>query len=191
MVRLTTTLPVAVNRPEGRTIVRARWGFDVGGGRPIGNARDDRLAESPMWKAMYGKSPCLFVSTGVYEQVKRPKKTSYWFRRRDGHLIVMPGLVGERGVKGEKRLCAVIVTTEPSDLFAKFHNRQVCALMAKETDTWMKGGDPSKLGKLLHPPGNGEWEAVPVDDRIFKHGRIETEDLIEVGEPVRWPAEAP
>jgi len=92
VVRLTTSLPIAINKPEGRTIVRARWGFDVGGGRPIGNARDDRLTESPMWKSMLGRKPALFVSTGIYEQVKAPKKTSYWFRRVDGKPIVMPGL---------------------------------------------------------------------------------------------------
>ncbi|HEX9708835.1 MAG TPA: SOS response-associated peptidase family protein [Candidatus Thermoplasmatota archaeon] len=191
VVRLTTTLPIAVNRPEGRTVVRARWGFDVGGGRPIGNARDDRLTESPMWKAMLGKSHCLFATTGIYEQVKSPKKQSYWFRRRDGKLIVMPGLVGERGVKGEKRLCAAIVTTAPNDLFKSFHDRQVCSLAPKEADAWMEGGEPSKMSKLLHSPGNEEWEAVRVDDRIFKHGRIETEDLIPMGEPVRWTGAPP
>lgn len=186
VVRLTTTLPVAVSRPEGRTIVRARWGFDVGAGRPIGNARDDRLTESRMWKAMLGKSHCLVATTGIYEQVKKPKKQSYWFRRRDGKLIVMPGLIGERGVKGEKRLCAAIVTTDPNDLFKKFHNRQVCALSPEEADAWMRGGAHDTVTALLHAPANDEWEAVPVDDRIFKHGRIETEDLIEVGPPVRW-----
>lgn len=74
VVRLTTNLPVAVNKPAGRTVVSARWGFDVGSGRPIGNARDDRLLESPMWKGMVAKSPCLFVSTGIYEMIQEPVK---------------------------------------------------------------------------------------------------------------------
>jgi putative SOS response-associated peptidase YedK len=186
VVRLTTTLPIAINKPDGRAIVRARWGFDVGGGRPIGNARDDRLTESPMWKSMLGKLPCLFVSSGIYEQIKEPKKQSYWFRRTDGKLIVMPGLWSDRRVKGEARPCAAIITTEPNDFFGQFHDRMVCTLSPDEFDKWMDERDPDKAKKLLHAPENKEWEAVPVDDRIFKHGRIEMEDLIEAGPALRW-----
>lgn len=186
VVRLTTTLPIAINKPAGRTIVRARWGFDVGAGRPIGNARDDRLLESPLWKSLLGKTPCLFVTTGVYEQVKEPKKTSYWFRRVDQKPIVMPGLSAERGVKGEKRLCAAIVTTTPNKLFSKFHDRQVCTLTADEMDAWITETDPARAVKLLHPAADDEWEAVPVDDRIFGSGRREMEDLVPVAEPIRW-----
>lgn len=185
VVRLTTTLPVAINKPDGRAIVRARWGFDVGPGRPIGNARDDRLLESPMWRALVGKTPCLFVTTGIYEQVKVPAKTSYWFRRIDGKPIVMPGLWGERGVKGEKRLCAAIVTTDPNPFFKRFHDRQVCALSGQELDAWMETTDPAAAVRLLHPPSEKEWEAVPVDDRIFGSGRREMEDLVPIGAPIR------
>lgn len=186
VVRLTTTLPVAVNDPEGRAIVRARWGFDVGAGRPIGNARDDRLLESPLWRGLLGKTPCLFVTTGVYEQVREPKKASYWFRRRDRRLIVMPGLSAKRNLQGEQRLCAAIVTARPNEFFARFHDRQVCTLAPDEFDAWMSETEPARAVKLLHAPPNDEWEGVPIDDRIFAHGRREMEDLIPLGEPVRW-----
>jgi putative SOS response-associated peptidase YedK len=185
VVRLTTALPIAINRPEGRTIVKARWGFDVGQGRPIGNARDDRLTESPMWKSMLAKTPCLFVTTGIYEQVKEPEKKSYWFRRVDQTPIVMPGLWSERGVKGEKKLCAAIVTTEPNALFGKFHDRSVCTLSPSEFDAWMAADSPDVAMKLLHAPGDDEWEAVPVADSIFGSGRREMEHLVPIGEPIR------
>lgn len=186
VVRLTTTLPIAVNDPEGRAIVRARWGFDVGAGRPIGNARDDRLLESPLWRGLLGKNPCLFVSTGIYEQVRAPEKRSYWFRRRDQKPIVMPGLWAERGVRGEKRICAAIVTTRPNEFFARFHDRTVCTLARDEFEAWMTEADPTRATRRLHAPENDEWEAVPVDDRIFAHGRREMEDLVPIGEPVKW-----
>jgi putative SOS response-associated peptidase YedK len=188
VVRLTTTLPVAVNRAEGVTIVQARWGFEVGAGRPIGNARDDRLQESRLWSSMLSKSPCLIASTGIYEMIKKPEKTSYWFRRQDQKPIVMPGLAGERNIKGEKRLCAAIITTEPNKFFGQFHNRQVCALATKELDAWMSAEEPAEAMQLLHPPAEKDWEAVPVEDRIFKHGRIEMDDLVPTGPPVRWKA---
>ena len=187
VVRLTTTLPVAVNKDGDRVIVRARWGFDVGAGRPIGNARDDKLLESRLWGSMLGKTPCLFASTGIYEQVKTDEgKLNYWFRRRDEKPIVMPGLSGERMAKDEKRLCAAIVTTEPNSFFGQFHNRQVCTLTKKEADEWMTATDPKTLVGLLHPPKDDEWEAVPVDEAIFGKGRREMEHLKPVGEPLRW-----
>jgi putative SOS response-associated peptidase YedK len=186
VVRLTTTLPVAVNEPDGRAVVRARWGFDVGAGRPIGNARDDRLTESRLWSSMLGKSHCLIPSTGIYEQIKEPKKTSYWFRRVDQRLIVMPGLVGERGAKGEKRLCAAIITTEPNRFFKQFHDRMVCTLSGDELGAWMDATDPAEAMKLLHAPRDDEWEAVPVDDRIFGHGIREITDLVPIAAPIRW-----
>ena len=192
VVRLTTTMPVAVNDAEGRTVVRARWGFPVGGGRPVGNARDDKLLESRMWSSMLGKTPCLVAATAVYEQVKEGKeKVSYWFRRTDGRPIVMPGLVGMRRMKeGEERLCAAIVTTEPNAFFARYHDRQVCTLSGQEADTWMTERDPQALVRSLHAPAEDEWEAVPVDG-VFVRGIVNQEDIREVGPAERWDGGRP
>lgn len=188
VVRLTTTLPIAVNKPEGRTAVRARWGFPVGAGRPVGNARDDRLQESPMWKSMLGKSPCLVATTGVYEQIVQDgAKLNVWFRRVDGKPIIMPGLCAPRNMEGEARLCCAIVTTEPNKFFGKYHARQVCVLpTTKEMDAWMSATDPDAAAKLLHTAADDEWEAQVVDGRIFKPGRREMEDLVPIGTPLRW-----
>lgn len=183
VVRLTTSIPVAVNAEEGRAVVRARWGFNVGPGRPIGNARDDKLLASRMWAPLL-KTPCLIAATAVYEQIKSGnEKTDYLFRRVDGKPIVMPGLSGERNVKGEPRLCAAIATTEPNEFFGQFHMRQVCTLAREEMDLWMRGGEG--IVELLHPPANDEWEAVPIAG-AFRHGTIYEGDVKEVGEPVRW-----
>lgn len=185
VVRLTTTLPIAVNRAHERVMVRARWGFPVGPGRPVGNARDDRLMESTMWKSMLAKTPCLVASTGIYEQAEiNGQKTSLWFRRRDGKPIIMPGLAAGRSMEGEERLCCAIVTTKPNKLFGRFHDRQVCVLSDEQADRWMATTDKEKALKLLHHPADGEWEAVPVDDAIFQHGRRELEHLKPIGKPI-------
>lgn len=194
VVRLTTTLPVAVP-PQGddkeRTIVRARWGIQVGK-RPVGNARDDKLRDSPLWSKMLAASPCLVATTGVYEMVKHGKeRTSYWFRRVDGEPIVMPGLARWKETQGEDRVSVAIVTTEPSPFFKQFHDRQVCALGRNEADVWMTSDDVDELMGLLRPAPNEAWEAVPVHDRIFAKGRREMEDLVEVADPLRWGDEAP
>ncbi|MHB8633106.1 MAG: SOS response-associated peptidase [Thermoplasmatota archaeon] len=187
VVRLTTTLPIAVNKDGKRTAVRARWGFPVGAGRPVGNARDDKLATSPMWGAMVARSPCLVACTGVYEKADvEGKKTSLWFRRHDGKPIVMPGLCAPRNLDGEARLCCAIVTTTPNAFFARFHDRQVCTLDRAEADRWMAARDAGTARALLHAPALEEWEAVPVDDAIFQPGRRELEHLRPVADPLRW-----
>ncbi|MES2155040.1 MAG: SOS response-associated peptidase family protein [bacterium] len=190
VVRLTTTLPIAVNKDRERVAVRARWGFPVGGGRPVGNARDDRLLESPMWGSMLAKSPCLVAATGIYEQATIDgKKTSLWFRRIDGRPIVMPGLCAPRKMdEGEGRLCCAIVTTAPNKFFGQFHDRQVCTLSPKEADAWMAATEKKEAAAILHHPAEDEWEAVPVDDRIFKPGIREDADLVPIGEAMRYGA---
>ncbi|MGB1585639.1 MAG: SOS response-associated peptidase family protein [Thermoplasmatota archaeon] len=183
VVRLTTTLPAAVTAEDAvREVQRIRWGFPVGP-RPVGNARDDKLEASPLWSKMLGVSHALFVSTGIYEMIQTPQgKQSYWFRRRDGNPIVMPGLVGERTLKDRKTLCGAIITTTPNDLFARYHPRQVCSLEPSQFDAWM-AADADAAMELLGPAPNDAWEAVPVDSRIFGSGRREMEDLVPIGEP--------
>jgi putative SOS response-associated peptidase YedK len=189
VVRLTTSIPVAVKEGGERVVVRARWGFDVGQGRPIGNARDDKLLESRMWAPLL-KTPCLVAATAVYEQVRGGKeKTDYVFRRVDGRPIVMPGLSGLRKVKGEERLCAAIVTTEPNRFFKQFHMRQVCTLSKAEADQWMDESTPELRVDLLHAPADDEWEAVPIEG-AFARGIINEGDVKEVGAPLRWAGEA-
>ncbi len=185
VVRLTTTLPVAINRDGERVAVRARWGFPIGGGRPVGNSRDDKLEVSPMWKSMLAKSPCLVAATGVYEQaVVDGEKRNLWFRRRDGKPIVMPGFAAPRTFDGEARLCCSIITTEPNKYFGRFHPRQVCVVNRKEADAWMGATTPKEALAVLHAPAETEWEAVPVDGRIFKPGRVEMEHLVQLGPPI-------
>lgn len=182
VVRLTTTLPAAVTAEDGvREIQRIRWGFPVGP-RPVGNARDDKLQESPLWSKMLGTGHALFVSTGIYEMIQTPHgKQSYWFRRRDGQPIVMPGLVAERTLKDRKTLCGAIITSEPNALFGRYHARQVCSLEADQLDAWMDA-DADTAMDLLAPADDAALEAVPVDSRIFGSGRREMEDLVPIGE---------
>lgn len=186
VVRLTTTMPIAVQRDGVRTAVRARWGFPVGAGRPVGNARDDRLLESPMWSGMLAKSPCLVVATGVYEMAEIDgKRTSLWFRRVDGRPIVMPGLAAMRKMEGGPRLCFAIVTTQPNAFFGRFHDRQVCQLDSPAAEAWMAASSKEEAISLLKTADEQEWEAVPVDARIFQPGRRELEDLVPVAAPLR------
>jgi len=186
VVRLTNALPVAVRRDAELVAIRARWGIPMGPTRVVGNARDDRILESPMWSRLLGKGRCLMVATDVFEMLREPTKQAYTFRRVDGKPTVMPGLWQEHNIKGEKRTCCAIVTTEPNEFFSKYHDRQVCSLGRDELWPWMTETDPQRAVKLLHAPEEDEWEAVPVFDRVFAHDRRDSEGLKTTGPPVRW-----
>ncbi|HET6399605.1 MAG TPA: SOS response-associated peptidase family protein [Candidatus Thermoplasmatota archaeon] len=185
VVRLTTSMPVAVAAPEGRTVVKARWGFPVGP-RPVGNARDDKLRASPLWSGMLQDGRALAVATGVYEMADvGGRRQALWFRRIDGRPIVMPALVADRGIKGGQRLCAAIVTTQPNAFFGRFHDRQVCELDALQATAWLHAASVEDALALLAAPPEEAWEAVPVDGRIFRPGRVEAEHLVQVAPALR------
>lgn len=186
VVRLTNALPIAIRRGADTVGVRGRWGLPVGPSRVVGNARDDRLLDSPMWSRLMNRGRCLMVASDVFEMIREPEKQAYAFRRVDKKPIVMPGLYEERDVKGEKRLCCAIVTTEPNDFFARFHDRQVCELAHDEAHQWLHQTEAKLAMKLLHAPAEEDWEAVPVFDRVFAHDRRDSEGLKTVGPPVRW-----
>ncbi len=85
----------------------------------------------------------------------------------------------------EKADGRAIVTTTPNSFFGRFHDRQVCSVTPQEADQWMTATRKEDAVALLHPAAEDEWEAVPVDDRIFKPGRREMEDLVPIGKPIR------
>ena len=81
--------------------------------------------------------------------------------------------------------CYDITHFEVSDFFADFHNRQVCSLQDAELDAWLAADTPAAALACLRGPHDDEWEAVPVDERIFAKGRRELQDLVPVGPPLR------
>ena len=186
VVRLTNRVPAA-RMEAGEVVVRdMRWGFPVGPSRPVGNARDDRLLESPLWSGLLKTGRCLIPATSIFELIREPAKQPYAFRPLAGKVMVMPGLSGERAAKEGKKLCAAIVTTQPNEFFARFHDRQVCVLTPLEAKQWLSTEDPHDAVKLLHAPARDAWEAVPVFDRVFAHDRRDSEGVKDLGPPIRW-----
>jgi putative SOS response-associated peptidase YedK len=185
--------PVAIVVDGERVIEKVRFGMPGFQGRLITNARDDKLAESPSWRSLFGKSHSLTAISYVVETDKKTK-TTYRVQRRDGKLMVVPGLVARRHLKFASTgneyddLCHVQVTADANDFVATIHDRFVCELESKkERDMWMDPADHDvgALAKLLVQAPNDRYEMVPIASDAWKR-RDDPEATRPIGEAVTW-----
>lgn len=189
--------PVAIVVDGERVIEKVRFGMPGFQGRLITNARDDKLMESPSWTSLFGKSHCLTAISYVVETDKKTK-TTYRVQRRDGALMVVPGLVARRHIKFASTgneyddLCHVQVTADANDFVATIHDRFVCELSTKrERDMWMSPAehDVAALAKLLVQAPNDRYEMVPIASDAWKR-RDDPDATKPIGDAVTWAGKA-
>lgn len=179
-------LPVILGDASGR-LASARWGLvpswsngPRAGPDPI-NARGETLTENRYFRDAYRERRCLVPANGFYEWVETDDgKTPYFVSRADDRPFLMAGLwetwtpervqsgLGDFGAGGEPgrdpsvvRSFAV-VTTEPNDFLADYHDRMAVVLDAEEGRRWVSADDPSGL---LEPSGV-DLQAWPVSEAV-------------------------
>lgn len=187
MVRPHVLAPVLV-RDEEKTIFRpARFGLT----RRFSsfNARDDKLATSPVWRGLFGRRHGIVPLSYVVEWVPGPAgvKQPYLIQRADGRVILAPALVGDyRDKKGE--LGFAICTRPPNRFFARFHDRMVAACPPDVVDRWLAPlGTPEKvLMECLQVPADDELVAIPTAPDIQKRKSGDWSPLRAAGDPVTW-----
>jgi len=160
---LAPTEPLAVLRRDGngRHLMLARWGVPRrGGGGIVINARDDRL-RGPMWRTMLSRGRAVVPLRGFYEW-QRPQRQPWYFRRRDGGLLLLAGLL----LEDADGVHAAIVTTGPSADVAFVHDRMPAVLEPDMVEPWLHGGDPELLAALVHPAADGTLERHPVSKAV-------------------------
>lgn len=194
VVRHTDFVPVAVNRDGERVIDKVRFGMPGFKGRILTNARSESLETAASWKALFGKTKNHSVTAVSYvvERTK-DKKHTYRIQRRDGKLMVVPGLAAVRHLKFASTgneyddLCHVQVTAPPNDFVAQVHDRFVCELTTKKAvDTWMAADDHDKdtLLGLLKPAADARYEMVPIANDVWTR-RGDPDAVAPQGPPVR------
>lgn len=151
---------------------RGNWG--LGTGQFDWNARDDRLASSPLWKSLW-LQPGLHVvvpASRVYEATTR-HGARRWFavRRRDETPLWIPGL--GRVQKGAYRTewHVALVTVDAGPVFRTIHDRPrevVCLRDEDEAKTWMDARDEATLRRLLRPAGEDLLESYRVHDDVLR-----------------------
>lgn len=178
----TQLMPVVVE--DGyRVAEMMRWGYEPrwlkekGGGRPLINARAEKLASAPTFREALLHRRAIVPATHFFEWAGTGRdKVPYVFRLKDGELFGLAGLWFDEG--GERRF--VVITTEPNELTMPIHNRMPAILRRENENLWLDPdwAEPERLMALLPPYPTGEMEAYPVSGRV-NSPRNDSVDLLE------------
>lgn len=195
LLRHTDFMPVARNEPSGdgfeRVVDKVRFGLPVGP-RILTNARSDNLA-SPAWRGLFGKPQHHCLAAVGYVVERDPKtKAAYRIQRRDGTLMVVPGLVARRHYSFASTgneyddLGHVQLTADANQHVAQVHGRFVVELDSPaKRDAWMQGGGRSELEWLLAPAPEDRYAMVPIDPDVWT--KRDPQAVIPRGQAWVWP----
>jgi putative SOS response-associated peptidase YedK len=178
----TQAMPV-VTQNGSRSLGLMRWGYEPrwlkekGGGKPLINARADKLQSAPTFRDALRSQRAIVPATHFFEWHREGnRKTPYVFRLRGGALFGFAGLWFDEG--GERRF--LIITTEPNEVTSPVHNRMPAMLLPEHEDAWLAPdqGEPSRLMTLLGPYPAHLMDAFPVSSRVNSPAN-DTPDLLE------------
>ncbi|MBI2077623.1 MAG: SOS response-associated peptidase family protein [Euryarchaeota archaeon] len=143
-------------------------------GRFDWNARDDRLATSPLWNGMWkrpGNHVVIPISHGYEATTRHGKRRWFAIKRNDGDPMLIPGL--GRVKKGPFRTewHVTMVTVDAGPVFEPIHDtpREIVTLRDwDEAKTWLAAEDEKAMRRLLRPAGIDLLRSYRVHDDVFK-----------------------
>jgi putative SOS response-associated peptidase YedK len=95
------------------------------------------------------KQRCVVPADGFYEWRDEGGKQPYYFSRRDGKPLMLAGIWEEAEYKGDKRIAFAILTEEPNDLVASYHDRMPLALADDKVALWLDLSHEAPLNENL------------------------------------------
>jgi putative SOS response-associated peptidase YedK len=102
---------------------------------PLLNARTDSLRRGS-FKTMLANRRCVIPAEGFYEwREEHGKKQPYFFARKDGKPVMFAGIWDYSDVKGEAVPSFAILTDEPNELVAPYHDRM--PLVLGDVERWL------------------------------------------------------
>jgi putative SOS response-associated peptidase YedK len=119
----------------------ARFGINLpaSGGKkrpPLLNVRTDTLRRGS-FRTMLANHRCVIPAEGFYEwREEMGKKQPYFFYRKDGKPIMFAGIWDMSEVKGDKVPSFAILTDEPNELVAPYHDRMPVVL--EQPKKWLQ-----------------------------------------------------
>jgi putative SOS response-associated peptidase YedK len=202
----TELAPVIGQSKEGERIGRLMrfglipsWAKEASFGNRAINARSESLTEKPAFKEAFKHRRCIVPADGFYEwfdvtdptlQVQlfggvasksRSNKQPVYITPAEGGLFALAGLWDRwKGPDGWIESFTVI-TGEPNDLVAKFHERMPAILQPKDFDLWLDRNfeNTEALQAILADPYPAEaMKAVLVSQRV-NSPRYKEADCIE------------
>jgi putative SOS response-associated peptidase YedK len=114
-------------------------------------------------------------------------KTPYRIERADGAAMAVPALTGHAMEHKQDRAFS-LVTIEPNEFVAKFHDRMIGQLDDEQIDTWLKPEEHTKaeLWECLVAPPNEELVAYPLAENVGSAKFNDAKAMEAVGEPISW-----
>jgi putative SOS response-associated peptidase YedK len=137
-----------MSRPElvpvlvaGEGLVLARFGIHrLGSGDkprpPLLNVRTDGMRKGQFRKHLKERR-CVIPCEGFYEWRDEGGKQPYYFSRKDGKPLMLAGIWEISEYKGDSRVAFAILTDEPNELVALYHDRMPLALADDQIDKWL------------------------------------------------------
>ncbi len=159
---------VAASNSSEREVRYLHWGFllpqaSKRTGRPIKpkavvNARGEKIGTSPFWRDSFRYRRCLVPATAYCETRGRGPAVYHWFGIADEAGRPAPfafaGLWqifhGDHYRAGGAQSAFAVVTTEPNEFTAQYHNRMPLILNAEKYEQWLSGTE-AEAAELLKP----------------------------------------
>jgi putative SOS response-associated peptidase YedK len=198
----------AVVNHEGRRELRYfKWGLvpswakDPSIAQNLINAKAETAAEKPSFRAAFKRRRCLIPADGFFEwctvepdsgdtlfhdlaplpKSGRPIKQPYYITLKDGGPFAMAGLYEywEGPEQGPIESCTIL-TIEPNELVAQYHNRMPAILRPENYATWLdpEAQSSEMLQALLTPLPQEEMSAMPVTRRM-NNPRFDTSECVD------------
>ncbi len=144
--------------------------------RKVINAKSETISFVQMFKDAFKRGRVLIPATGFYEWKDLPNraKEKYVFEM-DEPLFAFAGIARDCEVKGERRNCGVILTTEANETVRPIHtkNRMPVIIHKYDYEKWL---DPDtsfeELKRMMQPIAAGEIAAKPVDPTPPQQGGL-------------------
>ena len=95
------------------------------------------------------KQRCAIPAEGFYEWRDERGKQPYYFSRKDGKPLMLAGIWEIAEYKGDSRIAFAILTDEPNELVASYHDRMPLALADDKVVAWLDLSNESSLDENL------------------------------------------
>lgn len=175
-------IPTSDMQREAR---RMRWGLipswadDASIGTRLINARAEGIDTRPAFRDAFRRRRCLIPADGFYEWLPTAQgKQPYRVTLADGELFAFAGLWERwRDPRGQTVESCCIITCEPNELTAQFHNRMPVIIAPGDYETWLTGA-PGDVLPLLRPYPAVQMRAYAVSAKVNRPAN-DTPDLVE------------
>ena len=164
-------IPVVLN-PVTREVRMFRWGLvpgwakDAKIGYRMFNARSETLSEKPSFRTLLRRRRCLIPADGFYEWKELDgEKYPFLFTLINQKPFTFAGLWDTwQKAEGEVLYSCTLITTEPNELLAHYHNRMPVILGEDQRWQWLEDTSTEELKASLRPfPADKMSEPVRVE----------------------------